>query len=96
MSLGNKFSDTIKYRKEQESQITPHDALECVYKALIEKGYDPVDQIVGYFLSDDPTYITSHENARGIIGKVERYDLIEELVSFYIENNLKKTVRKHK
>ncbi len=87
--MGTNFNDTIKYRKTEESEMTPHEALEYVYKSLTEKGYDPVDQFVGYFLSEDPTYITSYNNARNVIGKVERYDLLEELVSFYIDHNLK-------
>ena len=88
--------DTIKYRKQQDAVNTPHDVLEYVYNAMNEKGYDPVDQFVGYFLSEDPTYITSYGNARNIICKMERYDLIEELVSFYIDHNFKKGAKKLK
>ena len=58
-----------------------------VYEALSEKGYDPVSQIVGYILSGDPTYITSYRNARGLIGRVERDELVEEMFKDYIENN---------
>lgn len=82
--------NTIKYRKQQDAVSTPHDVLEYTYNAMLEKGYDPVDQLVGYFLSEDPTYITSHANARTVMCKLERYDLLEELVSSYIEHNLKK------
>ena len=60
-----------------------------VYKALKEKGYNPVNQIVGYILSGDPTYITGHNNARSLISKFERDELLEEIVSTY----LKKTMR---
>ena len=58
--------------------------LKEVYKALDEKGYNPVNQIVGYILSGDPTYITSHNDARNIIRKVERDELLEKMVKSYI------------
>ncbi len=86
--------DTIKFKKEQDSAKTPHDVLEYAYNAMVEKGYDPVDQFVGYFLSEDPTYITSNRNARNVVTKMERYDLVEELVSFYISHNIKKGGKK--
>ena len=59
--------------------------LDEVYHALTEKGYNPVNQIVGYIMSGDPTYITSYHNARNLMKKIERDDLIEELVKFYLE-----------
>ena len=58
-----------------------------VYAALTEKGYNPVNQIVGYIMSGDPTYITSDKNARSLIMKVERDELVEELLTEYIRNN---------
>ncbi|SFB24764.1 Uncharacterized protein, UPF0297 family [Acetitomaculum ruminis DSM 5522] len=61
--------------------------IEDVYKALSEKGYNPVNQIVGYIMSGDPTYITSYKNARSLIVKVERDELVEELLAEYIKNN---------
>ena len=60
--------------------------LEVVYNAMAEKGYNPVNQIVGYIMSGDPTYITSHNNARSLIMKVERDELVEELLREYIKN----------
>ena len=60
--------------------------LEEVYRALTEKGYNPVNQIVGYIMSGDPTYITSHKNARSLIMKVERDELVEELLEEYIRS----------
>ena len=57
-----------------------------VYSALEEKGYNPVSQMVGYILSGDPTYITGHKNARSLIMKVERDEIMEFLVKFYVEN----------
>ena len=58
-----------------------------VYEALVEKGYNPVNQIVGYIMSGDPTYITSHRNARSLIMKLERDELVEEMLTAYIKNN---------
>jgi len=60
------------------------DILTQVYQAMTEKGYNPVNQIVGYIMSGDPTYITSHNNARSLIMKVERDELVEELLKVYI------------
>lgn len=71
--------------KEPELQV--QDVLRVVYKALSEKGYNPVNQLVGYIMSGDPTYITSHNNARSLIMKVERDELVEEVLKAYITNN---------
>ena len=60
-----------------------------VYAALTEKGYNPISQIVGYIMSGDPTYITSHQSARSLITKLERDEILEELVQVYIESKLK-------
>ena len=60
-----------------------------VYSALEEKGYNPVSQMVGYILSGDPTYITGHKNARSLIMKVERDEILEELMKVYVETKLK-------
>ncbi len=57
-----------------------------VYQALQEKGYDPINQLVGYILSEDPTYITTHNNARSLIRKVDRYELLNALVENYLKN----------
>lgn len=62
---------------------------EHAYRALREKGYNPVDQIVGYLLSGDPTYITSHKDARTVIRQVDRLLLLEELVRSYVEHKMK-------
>ena len=62
--------------------------LKLVYEAMTEKGYNPVNQIVGYVMSGDPTYITSHKSARSLIMKVERDEIVEELLKSYIEKNL--------
>ena len=68
-------------------QMGVEDILKTVYKAMTEKGYNPVNQIVGYIMSGDPTYITSYRNARGLIGRVERDELVEEMLKEYIEKN---------
>lgn len=60
------------------------DTLNIVYRALQEKGYDPKRQIIGYLLSEDPTYITNHNNARALINKVDRYELLEEMLENYL------------
>ena len=68
-------------------QIQAKDILEIVYQALREKGYNPVNQIVGYIMSGDPTYITSHNGARSLIMKMERDELVEEMLKTYIEHH---------
>ncbi|MDR2546023.1 MAG: IreB family regulatory phosphoprotein [Lachnospiraceae bacterium] len=69
---------------ETESEVTAKSILAFVYKALTEKGYNPVSQIVGYIMSGDPVYITSHNSARSWVMKVERDELVEELLTEYI------------
>ena len=67
-------------------QIQAKDILEIVYEALSEKGYNPVNQIVGYIMSGDPTYITSYNGARSLIMKMERDELVEEMLKTYIKH----------
>ena len=81
------LSSTQFFQVEPGPQISAKDILDIVYKALKEKGYNPVNQIVGYIMSGDPTYITSYRNARGLIGRVERDELVEEMLKEYIEKN---------
>ena len=78
------LSNTQYFKVEREPEIEVSDVLAQVYKALTEKGYNPVNQIVGYIMSGDPTYITSHKGARSMIMKVERDELVEELLREYI------------
>ena len=78
--LGN----TQYFKVESEPETQAKLVLAEVYEALTEKGYNPVNQIVGYIMSGDPTYITSHKNARSLIMKVERDELVEELLTEYI------------
>ena len=81
--LGN----TQFFNVESELETGVKVVLYTVYEALVEKGYKPVNQIVGYIMSGDPTYITCHKNARSMIMKVERDELVEELLADYIHNN---------
>ncbi|OUP50625.1 IreB family regulatory phosphoprotein [Lachnoclostridium sp. An181] len=80
------LSNTQFFKVEPAPQIQAKDILEIVYSALREKGYNPVNQIVGYIMSGDPTYITSHNGARSLIMKVERDELVEEMLKEYIKN----------
>ncbi len=81
-------SNTQYFKVEIERQIKVDEVIRLVYSALREKGYNPVNQIVGYIMSGDPTYITSHKNARSLIMKVERDELVEELLRNYIKTNV--------
>ena len=81
------MTNTPFFQVESGPQISAKDILEIVYKALSEKGYNPVNQIVGYIMSGDPTYITSHNGARSLIMKMERDELVEEMLKTYIEHN---------
>lgn len=81
------MTNTQFFQVESVPQISAKDILEIVYKALSEKGYNPVNQIVGYIMSGDPTYITSHNGARSLIMKMERDELVEEMLKTYIEHN---------
>lgn len=75
---------TTKIQIPKDARSEAKDIMELVYKALKEKGYSPVNQIVGYFLSGDPTYITSHMNARSAIRRLERDELLEEIIKYYV------------
>ena len=74
------------FQIELTPELSAEDVLKKVYSSLIEKGYDPVSQIVGYIMSGDPTYVTSYKNARSLIMKVERDELVEEMFKSYIES----------
>lgn len=80
--------NTQFFKAVQETQMDVSDVLAQVYDALTEKGYNPINQIVGYIMSGDPTYITSHKSARSLIMKVERDEILEELMAVYIEERL--------
>jgi len=77
--------ETMNFKVERDKNNRTKEILKEVYDALKEKGYNPINQIVGYILSGDPTYITSHKNARNIIRTLERDELLEKMVKNYIE-----------
>ena len=78
--------ETKKFNLDME-RPDPKKIILTVYAALNEKGYNPINQIVGYILSGDPSYITSYDGARSLIRKLERDEILDELVSFYVNNN---------
>lgn len=82
------ITNTQFFQVETGPQIQTKDILEIVYNALVEKGYNPVNQIVGYIMSGDPTYITSYNGARSLVMKVERDEIVEELLKAYIRHEL--------
>ena len=83
-----KLQDTLRFEPVTETEMKAEDVLRDVYRALAEKGYNPVNQITGYIMSGDPTYITSYNKARSIVGRCERDELLEEILDFYIRNKL--------
>ena len=78
------FDKTMSFKVEKDSSLETRELMKKVYEALVEKGYNPINQIFGYILSGDPTYITSHNDARNLIRKVERDELLEKMVKNYI------------
>ena len=78
------FDKTMSFKVERDTSLETKEIMKKVYEALVEKGYNPINQIVGYILSGDPTYITSHNDARNLIRKVERDELLEKMVKNYI------------
>ena len=75
---------TLKFTVASDDKENMRRILRSVYEALTEKGYNPINQIVGYILSEDPTYITNHNNARSLIRKLDRDELLQELVKHYL------------
>jgi uncharacterized protein (UPF0297 family) len=82
--MGDNMQETMRFKVEKEKITDTREILQEVYAALEEKGYNPINQIVGYLLSGDPAYITSHKNARNLIRKLERDELLEVLLRNYI------------
>ncbi len=76
--------DTVVFEGINEAPMTNREVLETIYAALEERGYNAIDQMVGYLTSGDPSYITSHNNARSLILKVDRDDLLEEILRSYL------------
>lgn len=80
----NDMMNTMKFDVKTERPMEPREILLKVHDALVEKGYNPINQIVGYILSEDPTYITNHNNARTLIRKIDRDELLQVLVRRYL------------
>lgn len=85
--LSKHTQDTVSFQKSTDEANETKKILLEVAAALAEKGYNPINQIVGYLISADPAYITSHNNARNLIRKLERDDILDELVSSYLKGN---------
>ncbi len=83
--LGFDKEKTITYKVAQEEEEFVRKTLTAVYAALIEKGYNPLNQLVGYILTEDPTYITNYNNARVLIAKIERDELLRHLLKSYLK-----------
>ena len=83
--MSNDMDNTMFFNAFKEDKLSTKEILQIVYSALEEKGYDPINQIVGYLISCDPAYITSHQNARNLMKKLDRDALLEELVTEYLK-----------
>ena len=92
----NNLGNTQYFRTKPDQELEVKEILDLVYNATEEKGYNPVNQIVGYIMSGDPTYITSHNNARSLIMKVERDEILEELMRNYVETCIERKGREKK
>lgn len=79
------INETVQFHFDMPEKASTRDILMDVYMALNEKGYNPINQIVGYIMSGDPTYITSHNGARNKIRRLERDEILEELVAYYLK-----------
>ena len=79
------MNNTITFSLKDKKEIETRQILISVYNALQEKGYKPIEQIVGYILSEDPTYITTHNNARSLIRRIDRDELLQELLKNYLK-----------
>ena len=77
--------NTIMFEGFKDNQLDKKEALVEIYSALSDRGYNAIDQMVGFILSGDPSYITSHNNARNVMGRIERDDLVEELIKAYLK-----------
>lgn len=84
--MNERQEGTMQFKYSMDSNVKTKEIMKEVYQALKAKGYNPINQLVGYILSGDPTYITSYNNARALIRKIERDELLEELLKNYIED----------
>lgn len=83
--MNDKATKTRMFSIKEQEELTMRQTLQSVYDSLKEKGYNPINQIVGYILSEDPTYITNHNNARALIRKIDRDELLRSLVQNYLK-----------
>ena len=90
------INNTQYFNVQKDMDFEVKDVIARIYEALTEKGYNPVNQIVGYIMSGDPTYITSHNNAKSLIMKVERDEILEELMRNYVETCIERKGREKK
>ena len=88
--MNNRLGETQNFRLPTNAPESAAEIIEVVYQALKAKGHDPILQLVGYLISGDPTYITSYNNARSLIRRLERDELLEEFIRFYVEEHDKK------
>ena len=88
--MNNRLGETQNFRLPTNAPESTAEIIEVVYQALKAKGHDPILQLVGYIISGDPTYITSYNNARSLIRRLERDELLEEFIRFYVEEHDKK------
>ena len=88
--MNNRLGETQNFRLPTHAPESAAEIIEVVYQALKAKGHDPILQLVGYIISGDPTYITSYNNARSLIRRLERDELLEEFIRFYVEEHDKK------
>ena len=88
--MNNRLSETQNFRLPTNAPESAAEIIEVVYQALKAKGHDPILQLVGYIISGDPNYITSYNNARSLIRRLERDELLEEFIRFYVEEHEKK------
>ncbi len=83
----SEHQETVRFSRGGDNPETPEEVICTVCAAMEEKGYDPINQLVGYLVSGDPTYVTSHNNARYLVRRKERDELLEEFVRFYLEKH---------
>ena len=88
--MNNRMGETQNFRLPMNAPESATEIIEVVYQALKAKGHDPILQLVGYIISGDPTYITSYNNARSLIRRLERDELLEEFIRFYVTEHDKK------
>lgn len=84
--MSDKFNETMKFAVDMDNPNRARDIILNIYNSLKQKGYNPINQLVGYIISGDPTYITSYNNARNLIREIERDEILEELVKFYLKD----------